>query len=114
MVKDSGKTEKQAKPGGLAIRIVGWDEYYEVTDKGHQYWSAKKRAEEAGKEAPKKRPGPLPYVRFRASGLDHTEDYRKLLEAAGPKTASRCFGLWGKLLEIAASKKANQRGWILS
>lgn len=121
--------------GAVALRIVGWEDYYEVTDKGNKWQAAVKKARETEKEAPKKRAGVLDYVRFRVYGLQHSEDYRRLLQESaasveriygggnytaeqlmekGQDNACRAFGLWGKLLEIAGGKKSRHRGWILS
>jgi len=86
-----------------AIRIVNWERHYEVNRDGG-----------AWKTGQAKRVAALEFVRWRAYGLQHSEDFRELAGRAGPEGACRAMGLFGKLLEIAAQKTADKRGWILS
>jgi len=91
-----------------AYRIVEWRERYEVTDKGKP----------ANENTPleRLRKSPLPYVRFKVCGHKLAPGYRKLVKKAwrhGMGMELAVFGLFGKLLELAADQPAGFRGWIL-
>ena len=91
-----------------AYRIVEWRELYEVTDKSSPA--------NTGTPAEKLQKGPLKYVRFRVYGRRQTEAYRNLLRKAwlhGTMMELAVFGLFGKLLELAADQAREFRGWIL-
>ena len=91
-----------------AYRIVDWTELYEVTNKG-----GVAKADTPMKQLQK---GSLRYIRFRAHGRRQTEAYRNLLKKAwlqGTMAEMGVFGLFGKLLELAADQNREFRGWIL-
>jgi len=94
---------RQAAAGPLAYRIAEWDQRYEVNADGGGW-----------KRGQRHRVSPLEYVRWRAWGLVQGEGYRELLAATGPMRACRCFGLFAKLVEVAASRAGGERGWLLS
>ena len=91
-----------------AYRIVEWLERYEVTEKGKA----------AGPDTPIEnlRKSPLPYVRFKVYGHAHGPAYRKIVRRAwvsGQAMELAVFGLFAKLLELAANQMRGFRGWIL-
>jgi hypothetical protein len=89
----------------IAWRITDWDERYEVNKDGNQF------AVGGGQEYRKR---PLDYVRFKCSGLAQGEGYRDLAALAGPQRLCRAFGLFAKMLEVAASAAGGRRGWLLT
>jgi len=89
-----------------AYRIIEWLKRYEVTEKGKA----------AGPDTPIEnlRKSPLPYVRFPVHGHAHGPAYRKLLaRTIAPGEEMAVFGLFAKLLELAANQTREFRGWIL-
>jgi len=91
-----------------AYRIADWKSRYEVTSKGKP----------AAVDTPDSelRKSPLPYLRFRVYGHKHGPAYRKLVRLAwaeGVMMEMAAFGLFAKLLELAADQEAPFRGWIL-
>lgn len=91
-----------------AYRMVEWRQRYEVTDKG------KPAGDNTTTERLRK--SPLPYVRFKVCGHKLAPGYRKLVKMAWPHGMGMelaVFGLFGKLLELAADQEAGFRGWIL-
>lgn len=86
----------------LALRIVDWDELYEVNWKNREY-----------QPGDKKRSGPLHYLRWQVHGTNAGPSWRRMALAAGPEIQPIVFGTYGKLVEIAADRPAEYRGWIL-
>lgn len=86
----------------LAYRITDWDDRYEVNKDGKPW-----------REDQERRKTGLEYVRCPVKALTWGEGWRELLEAAGAE-ADRVFGLFIKLLEVAAIRAAGERGWILT
>lgn len=89
-------------------KIAGWSERYEVDSKG--------RPASADLEQEKLRKKPLDFVRLQVYGLRQGPAYRRLMKkgwqlGAGMDLAA--FGLFCKLLEIAADQPRQFRGWIL-
>jgi len=92
-----------------AYRIANWKELYEVTNKGG--------AAKADTPTEQLKKGPLKYVRWRAYGRRQTEAYRNLLKKAwlqGTMAEMGIFGLFGKLIELAADQEREYRGWVLN
>jgi len=85
-----------------ALRIRDWRRLYEVNSKGRPW--------RAGEEQRRK---PLEYVRLRVSGPSWSTSYRRMRKLAGVERADAVFGLFVKLLEVAAAQDADRRGWIL-
>ena len=90
-------------PGAVALRILDFDEMYEVNSTGREY-----RPRDA-----KKRIKPLTYIR-RPAGMIQTEIETEILIVAGPERACRVKGLYYDLVGLAAGKKAEHRGWLLN
>jgi len=91
-----------------AYRIVEWRQRYEVTEKG--------KAATADTPVENLRKSPLPYVRFKVYGHVHGPAYRKIIKRAwmnGQAMELAVFGLFAKLLELAANQTNQFRGWIL-
>ena len=86
-----------------ALRIVQWDERYEVSVKGRPW-----------RPGEPKRTGPLGFVRSKANGSRKTQKWLLFLEVAGKTWAAPAFGVFEKLLEIAAEHPPELRGWVLS
>ncbi|MBI9016874.1 MAG: hypothetical protein JEZ07_06390 [Phycisphaerae bacterium] len=87
-----------------AYYINDWRSRYEVNDKGNIL-----------SDGQKCRKAPLQYVRCRASGLVYGQGWRKLQRQSKKYGVDlyAVFGLFMKLLEIAACRPAEQRGYIL-
>lgn len=85
-----------------AWQIVDWLGHYEV-NKDSRVWT----------EGQAMRPGPLDYVRWKALGLLISPQFADLQEEAGPLLTAPALGLFGKMLEVAASWPGGRRGWIL-
>ena len=85
-----------------AWRIVDWLEHYEVNSSG--------RPLQPGQDP---RAAPLGFVRWKAMGLMISPQYDDLCQAAGPLLAAAALGLFGKLIEVAASTTAERRGCVL-
>ncbi len=81
----------------MGIRIADWDARYEVNESNREW-----------KPGDRKRKGPLEYVRSACRGRDQGVGYRYLLAVAG-ELAPAVFGVFHKLLEIAASEPAERR-----
>ena len=81
----------------MGIRIADWDARYEVNESNREW-----------KPGDRKRKGPLEYVRSACRGRDQGVGYRYLLAVAGD-LAPAVFGVFHKLLEIAASEPAERR-----
>ncbi len=84
------------------IRIAEWIERYEVSLKGS-----------AAKEGDGLRAGPLKWVRLKVHGHAQGIGYRRLKQAAGPKTME-VFGMFCKFLEIAGDQPRDRRGDLLN
>ena len=85
-------------------RIVGWDDLYEVSEKST-----------AWKPGQRKRSAPLSFVRMKVCGRAHGQGYRIFLKLCAEKkvSAAASFGVFCKLLELAADQDAEFRGAIL-
>ncbi len=81
-------------------KIVDWQQRYEVTSRGA-----------AAGVGDKLRNGPLPYYRSKVTGTQQGKGYRKLLAIANSK-ALETFGIFHKLMEIAAGQNRSGRGTI--
>jgi hypothetical protein len=91
-----------------AYRIVDWKRRYEVTKKG--------RAADGNTPVSQLRVGPLDYYRSRVYGHSIGPAFGELLEKAwlfGEVNELAAFGLFHKLMELAADQKRGYRGWIL-
>lgn len=85
----------------LAYFITDWESRYEVSEKGTAYKSGdKKRAK-------------LQYVRLAVHGKNEGIGWKKLRRAAGDEFALLLFGLFCKLLELAADQEREFRGYLL-
>jgi len=82
-------------------RIVGWEQRYEVSAKGRDWTPGEP-----------KRLGPLQYVRLKVHGRSQGVGWRKLLAVAGLHEAPTVFGIFCKLLEMAADAPRDKRGFI--
>lgn len=92
----------------LAYRIVDWMGLYEVTLKGHK---AKKDT-----SMEELRSASLAYIRIVVHGHSLSASYRRMVKKAsalGSMMEMSCFGLFIKLLEVAADQEREYRGWIL-
>ena len=87
----------------LAYKITDWAEKFEVSCDG-KVWRPDSKAG--------KRKTGLDYIRCPVLGLNWPQAWRIFQEAAGTE-ADRVFGLYIKLLEIAGSRSAEERGWVL-
>lgn len=86
-----------------AWRIVGWLRHYEANDQGRPVEAMSKARARA-----------LPWVRLKVNGRSQSDGYRLLQVVAG--TARKvlvAYGVFCKLLELAADQPRNRRGWIL-
>lgn len=81
-------------------KIVEWQQRYEVNSRG-----------EAAGAGDKLKKGPLAYYRSKVTGTQQGKGYRKLLAIANSK-ALETFGIFHKLLEIAAGQDRASRGTI--
>ena len=91
-----------------AFRIVGWRGRYEVTSKG-------KPASESTPIEDLRVSG-FDYIRSKVHGHSHGPGWRGLLRVAwlaGDVRELAAFGLFQKLMELAADQKREFRGWIL-
>lgn len=86
---------------GKQYRIVEWDIRYEVDDKGREW--------EPGKV---KRKTPLAFVRLKVHGKDLGHGYRRMQKLAGKRRSLQVFGLFCKMLEIAADGERDQRNLL--
>ncbi len=84
----------------MAYEIVEWQQRYEV--------NTRSEAARSGDPLYKR---PLDYYRSKANGTRQGMGYRKLLAIAG-RDALEVFGIFHKLMEIAASQPRNRRGVI--
>ncbi len=82
------------------IRIVRWQEQFEVSEK-QRAWRAGDRMQA----------GALKYLRIPVSGQSWSHEYRTLLDAAGPDAAA-VYGIYVKLAELAAQWPADERGFV--
>jgi len=87
----------------LAYKITDWADKFEVSCDG-KVWRPDSKAG--------KRKTGLDYIRCPVLGLNWPQAWRIFQEAAGTE-ADRVFGLYIKLLEIAGSRSAEERGWVL-
>jgi hypothetical protein len=85
-----------------AYRITDWDKNYEVTKDG-------KPASERSKNI---RKTPLSYIRLAVQGHNPSMNYREMLQKARGK-GMMVFGVFCKLLELAANQPREYRGWLL-
>ena len=92
----------------LAYRIVGWKQRYEVGDNS--------KVSPAGKPMEKLRKSPLNYVRLKVYGHKLGPAFRRMTKLAwgfGEAMPPAAFGVFCKLLELAADQQREYRGWIL-
>ncbi|MFA5291610.1 MAG: hypothetical protein WC496_01100 [Phycisphaerae bacterium] len=85
-----------------AYRITDWDKNYEVTKDGKP---ATQRSKNIRKTS-------LCYVRLTVQGHNPSMSYREMLQKAAGK-GMMVFGVFCKLLELAANQPRNYRGWLL-
>jgi hypothetical protein len=85
-----------------AYRIIDWDKYYEVTKDGKPATDKSKNIRKAS----------LSYVRLPVQGHNPSMSYREMLQKAGDK-GMMVFGVFCKLLELAANHPRERRGWLL-
>jgi len=85
-----------------AYKITDWDKNYEVTKDG-------KPATEKSRNI---RKTSLCYVRLAVQGHNPSMSYREMLQKANGK-GMMVFGVFCKLLELAANQPRNYRGWLL-
>lgn len=90
-----------------AWHITDWEKYYEVNDSDRPF-----------KPGEKRRKTPLPYVRWYVGGPDNdNQAYQECaLRVVAEHSAEgwmMAFGLFGKLLELAAGQQQDLRGYIL-
>ena len=91
-----------------AYRIVDWKRRYEVTNKG--------RAADENTPTEELRKSALDYVRSRVYGHSIGPALHNLIDRAyvpGEINEFAAFGLFHKLLELAADQQRKYRGWIL-
>jgi len=81
--------------------ITDWDQRYEVDAKG-RLWNG----------TSPKRAGRLEYVRLRVHGNSMGLGWRRLLAVAGQRTAPAVFGIFCKILEVAADAPREKRGYV--
>ena len=92
-----------------AYRISEWRRRYETNEKG--------KAATGGDTINSLRKSPLNYIRLRVFGHQLGPAYRKLVRkawASKPMLELAAFGLFCKLLELAADQQRDFRGWILN
>lgn len=80
--------------------IAEWNSRYEVSTKGRE-WS----------DGETKRRGPLEYIRLKVHGHSQGLGWRRLLAVAG-KDSAAVFGIFCKLLELAADSERENRGYL--
>lgn len=78
-----------------------WDQRYEVDSKGR-----------ALQDKFPKRAGPLEYVRLKVNGRSLGIGWRRLIQVAGVREAPGVFGIFCKILEVAADAGRNERGYV--
>jgi len=81
--------------------IREWDQRYEVDSKGR-----------ALQDKFPKRAGPLEYVRLKVNGRSLGIGWRRLIQVAGVREAPGVFGIFCKILEVAADAGRNERGYV--
>ena len=81
--------------------IREWDKRYEVDSKGRSL---------QGKFP--KRAGPLDYVRLKVNGRSLGIGWRRLIQVAGVREAPGVFGIFCKILEVAADAPRDERGYV--
>lgn len=86
-----------------AYWIHEWDERYECNSDG-----------KSCKKGQKLRVSELLYVKCAVWGFVHGEGWQALTDAAGPEFTMTVFGVFIKLLEVAAKRPGGKRGWILT
>ena len=92
----------------LAYRITGWNQRYEVGDND--------KVAPTGKPMGKLRKSPLKYVRLKVYGHQLAPAFRRMTKKAwgfGEAMPAATFGVFCKLLELAADQQREFRGWIL-
>lgn len=80
-----------------SIHISDWDAKYEVSVKGRP-WTP----------GDDKRKGPLEFIRCHCHGKSQSPGFRRLLSLADEK-AAECYGVFIKLLDLAADEPGNVR-----
>ena len=91
-----------------AYKIVEWLEHYEVTEKS--------KPATAQTPIESLRVSKLPYLRWKNNGHSLGPAYRRMNKKAwqfGNAMQPATFGVFGKLIELAADQKRPFRGWIL-
>ena len=87
----------------LALKIMDWDEKYEVNAHGRIYQFGETKRKKS-----------LPWIRHEGVGLGRTEEHVEIMVVAGPERTCRAKGLYYDLLLMAGGKKREHRGWILN
>ena len=90
-----------------AWHITDWEQYYEVNSDGGRWRSGQK-----------KRAKPPEYIRWYVGGPGgddraYQECSLGVADKFGPEAWAVAFGLFGKLLEVAATQDTQFRGYIL-
>lgn len=81
--------------------IVDWDSRYEVSEKGTEYRPGDRKKAN------------LKYVRLAVHGKSEGVGWKRLRRAVGDDNALAAFGLFSKLLELAADQEREFRGYLL-
>jgi len=81
--------------------IVDWDSRYEVSDKGSEYRPGDRKKAN------------LKYVRLAVHGKSEGVGWKRLRRAVGNENVLTAFGLFSKLLELAADQEREFRGYLL-
>ena len=86
-----------------AYWIHEWHMRYECNSDGKSW-----------KDGQKPRVSELSFVKCAVWGFVHGEGWQALTDAAGPEFTMTVFGVFIKLLEVAAKRPGGKRGWILT
>lgn len=81
--------------------IVDWDTRYEVSEKGTEYRPGDRKKAN------------LKYVRLAVHGKSEGVGWKRLRRAVGDANTLAAFGLFSKLLELAADQEREFRGFLL-
>jgi len=81
--------------------IVDWDSRYEVSDKGSEYRPGDRKKAN------------LKYVRLAVHGKSEGVGWKRLRRAVGNENVLTAFGMFSKLLELAADQEREFRGYLL-
>jgi len=91
-------------PEGECLHFRDWEAHYEVNNKDNP---------QPGGSTATLRQGSLKYVRLRVAARDWTIGWRKFQRIARGRTAA-AWGVFCKLLELAAANTAGRRGWVVT